>query len=191
MQPRRSRLVEFAQTFPLDDSLSLAAPARERAELARGQIMSRVARDFSWHLFALALVVAGLSVLAPVTWWQARQPRHRVRPERPHSAGASWPVARSFTDEPQVARWPLIADQIGLDPQLAKRRRCPRRDPAKKSVERRRGRDAPGPTLVRRTAGLPEPKELETRQPLGAPVPARLRFPAGAPLQHAFARPMR
>jgi hypothetical protein len=31
--------------------------------------MTRLARPFSWHLFALALVVAGLGVLAPLAWW--------------------------------------------------------------------------------------------------------------------------
>lgn len=31
--------------------------------------MTRLARQFSWHLFALAVVVAGLGVLAPMAWW--------------------------------------------------------------------------------------------------------------------------
>ena len=36
--------------------------------------MSRLARDFSWHLFAFILVVAGLGALAPLAWWQTRAP---------------------------------------------------------------------------------------------------------------------
>jgi hypothetical protein len=35
--------------------------------------MSRLARDFSWHLCALVMVIAGLGILAPLAWWDAGQ----------------------------------------------------------------------------------------------------------------------
>ena len=37
--------------------------------------MSRMGHDFSWHVFALVMVVAGLSLLAPLAWWQAHEGR--------------------------------------------------------------------------------------------------------------------
>src|SRR6478735_2480498 len=92
--------------------------------------MSRVARDFSWHLFALVLVVAGLGILAPLTWWTARDPHQRA-----HSLGGQHP-RRGFhariednpedqnpvvptAAEPQIAPLgPLVADQITLDPSI-------------------------------------------------------------------------
>src|SRR5262245_25662551 len=34
--------------------------------------MTRLGRDLFWHLLALVIVVAGLSVLAPVAWWNVQ-----------------------------------------------------------------------------------------------------------------------
>src|SRR5262245_14243545 len=89
--------------------------------------MSRVARDFSWHMFAFVIVVAGRSILAPVVWWQARPVPHAARIERGIRAqhtddGAlrrsdEISISKSTLDQPQVAPvGPLIADDIKLDP---------------------------------------------------------------------------
>lgn len=40
--------------------------------------MSRLARDFSWHLCAFVMVVAGMGILAPLAWWDAGQPTRRA-----------------------------------------------------------------------------------------------------------------
>jgi hypothetical protein len=91
--------------------------------------MSRLARDSSWHLFALVLVVAGLATLAPLTWWTSRDSLDDSRSLAlgKHSQRA---VFARITDdhddhnpvpvtEPQMAPiGPLIADQITLDPSI-------------------------------------------------------------------------
>jgi hypothetical protein len=92
--------------------------------------MSRPARDFSWHLLALAIVVAGLGVLAPLTWWHARRQRapavgaRRETIVRSNLPLAKPPARSSRTPdqsiaEPQVATLrPPVADQINLDPSI-------------------------------------------------------------------------
>ena|SRR5436190_1870875 len=92
--------------------------------------MSRVARDFSWHLFALAIVVAGLSILAPLTWWQAGGNLFLSRSHRNPVAAVHREaltlghrdqvvIAKLPLPEPQIAAiGPLIADEIFLDPSV-------------------------------------------------------------------------
>jgi len=92
--------------------------------------MSRLARDFSWHLFALAIVVAGLGVFAPLTWWQTRQPRTSELGVSKHPRTRQTPVVAGHLDdtepasdagsaELQVAELrPPVADQIDLDPSV-------------------------------------------------------------------------
>jgi hypothetical protein len=82
--------------------------------------MSRLARDFSWHLFALAIVVAGLGVFAPLTWWQVRQPRISQLRGSPRQPRDSVPSVGHVDDaELQVAELrPPVADQIDLDPSI-------------------------------------------------------------------------
>jgi hypothetical protein len=97
-------------------------------ECAVEQKMSRVARESSWHLLALVLVVAGLAALAPVAWWQAQRPLRPARMRhaaaaRPHGERplrrASSPHKSPTSLEPQVAPLrPLVADQIDLDPSI-------------------------------------------------------------------------
>ena len=89
--------------------------------------MTRLGRDLSWHLVALALVVAGLGVLAPLAWWKTRPEALTVADPTPHNH--EWtpaellppPVANQFQEavEPQVAPLrPLVADEIRLDPSV-------------------------------------------------------------------------
>jgi len=67
--------------------------------------MARLAREFSWHLFAFILVIAGLGGLAPLAWWQSRASIESVE----------LPAAQ----QPQVAPLrPLVADDIRLDPSV-------------------------------------------------------------------------
>src|SRR5438105_5656263 len=83
--------------------------------------MSRMGHDFSWHVFALVMVVAGLSLLAPLAWWQAHEGRSfgqrtaETLRRRPIAPIADEPVL-----EPQIAPLrPLVADQIDLDPSVS------------------------------------------------------------------------
>ncbi len=89
--------------------------------------MSRPARDFSWHLVALAMVIAGLVILAPLAW-RSHDSLDR-RHERLATLGSSHtvdsrprdrnPVANVTDLQPQMAPiGPLIADQISLDPSV-------------------------------------------------------------------------
>jgi hypothetical protein len=90
--------------------------------------MTRLARDFSWHVVALVLVVAGLGVLAPLAWWQTRERRsvdNAAHLPDPPEAGAPWaellppPLAVMNLAEPQMAPLrPLVADEIRLDPSV-------------------------------------------------------------------------
>src|SRR4051812_48914784 len=90
--------------------------------------MSRQARDFSWHLVELAMVVAGLVILAPLAWWRTQEPpvsggrrvvtmgaaRTRAIPPRDRKQ-----VIQTAELRPQLAPiGPLIADQISLDPSI-------------------------------------------------------------------------
>lgn len=83
--------------------------------------MSRPAPDLSWHLFALAIVIAGLSVLAPLAWWQANPQGRKLA----HSRGRGT-LMREIPDrllpselpldEPELAPLrSLVADQIQID----------------------------------------------------------------------------
>jgi len=86
--------------------------------------MSRHGRDFSWHLLALVIVIAGLGVLGPLAWREANKPHGRshadkfyegLTPSRP----ADVSVEELPVPEPQVAPLrPIIADQIDLDPSI-------------------------------------------------------------------------
>src|SRR4029079_18872169 len=83
--------------------------------------MSRPAPDLSWHLFALAIVIAGLSVLAPLAWWQAHPPGHESahdrgrRPLARETPGRTLP-AEAPLEQPELAPLgPLVADQIQID----------------------------------------------------------------------------
>jgi len=90
--------------------------------------MSRQARDFSWHLVALSMVVAGLVILAPLAWWRAHEsPQSRAR--RMTTLGTARTRVVTGHDQnrihasdelrPQLAPiGPLIADQITLDPSI-------------------------------------------------------------------------
>ena len=90
--------------------------------------MSRPARDFSWHLVALALVVAGLGILAPLAWFQTREPgAPKDSALRDRAARTVAPVhiqPAPVTEElpplePQLAMLrPPVADQINLDPSI-------------------------------------------------------------------------
>src|SRR5439155_2479492 len=86
--------------------------------------MRREARDTSWHVLAFIVVVAGLSLLAPLAWWQGgRNQRQRLSN---HTAGGgratlgrSKNAAIHELPQPQIATLgPLIADQITLDPSV-------------------------------------------------------------------------
>jgi hypothetical protein len=92
--------------------------------------MSRLGRDFSWHLLALAIVIAGLSVLAPLAWWNAAPGRRRLSSSDARGSVPSGRQRDSMTlgrqdriaipelsaEQPQVAPLgPLVADQIQID----------------------------------------------------------------------------
>lgn len=99
--------------------------------------MSRDRHDFSWHLVALVLVIAGLGILAPLTWWEThgwdqprklskRQARPAARPvaatpsDRPGPADRLAPAELSADAEPVIATLrPPIADEIRLDPSIS------------------------------------------------------------------------
>jgi hypothetical protein len=154
--------------------------------------MSRVARELSWHAVAFALVVAGLTVLAPLAWQRSHEPadgstisqqKHRIaRYVRDHrSAGqqsqlaphctAEIAIQRAPAPQPQVAALgPLIADQIDLDPSVSETPALPVAHSATAIDPPREGPpEEPrlSSTLVRPTQPrLPDSKELETvRQP--------------------------
>src|SRR5947207_15146358 len=98
---------------------TISFEVRPCAAVARGGAsreipMSRMGHDFSWHVFALVMVVAGLSLLAPLAWWQAHEGRSfgqrtaKTLRRRPIAPIADEPIV-----EPQVAPLrPLVADQI-------------------------------------------------------------------------------
>ena len=157
--------------------------------------MSRVARDFSWHLFALALVVAGLSVLAPVTWWQTRSPLASKSPaERLHLGKMSrLPVSHPLSDEPQIAPLgPLIADQINLDPSVNETPALPSPQPnTELMLNDAADQMRLSSTLVRPPQPIiPEPEITDSlRQPLDLPSPSPFALPEPPPVHRAFANP--
>jgi hypothetical protein len=72
--------------------------------------MKRVGHDFSWHLLALVIVVAGLGLLAPLAWWHAQDA---------HFVATKPPLRNEPILEPQLAPiHPLVAEQINLDPSV-------------------------------------------------------------------------
>jgi hypothetical protein len=169
--------------------------------------MNRVARDSSWHLLALAMDVAGLSILAPLAWWHARRPvelpshasgtplREALTRGRPDDAL----ISRLSVPEPQVAPLrPLVADQIqiDLDPSVTETPALPAGRPG--------GGDDPlqaeatgelrlSATLARPTQPIvPDPKEIETlRQPAEPPSASPFPIPESAfPRAAAWPQPI-
>src|SRR5262245_10056949 len=97
----------------VDAIASLPLRAAVRAGLEE-RPMTRLARDFSWHLAAFFLVVAGLLALAPFAWWQTRSLDESARAQIP--AGG---LPNQAAAEPQIAPLrPLVADEIRLDPSV-------------------------------------------------------------------------
>lgn len=174
--------------------------------------MSRVARDFSWHLCALVLVVVGLGILAPLTWWTAgdrhqrtralggQQARRGVHARIEDSQEDQNPVV-SVAAEPQIAPLgPLVADQITLDPSIQE-------TPAI-AVPAEPINTLPAPALsgpldtppsdmrlsatIVRPSPLPQPKDLEPRYPSSIdPNPSPFPVPEPAfPGSHAWPRPI-
>ena len=155
--------------------------------------MSRPASDFSWHLVALAIVIAGLAFLAPLAW------RHEGKSAaaRSHSArltlGRSNPNTGVKTEQPapQLAPiGPLIADQIDLDPSVSETPALPTSKPV--SIEEA-GPESIDDALNRLEADDVRLSATLTRpvQPL-PPLPERvesLRQPAPAPETSPFAIP--
>jgi hypothetical protein len=166
--------------------------------------MSRQARDFSWHLVALAMVVAGLVILAPLAWWRTQEPpvshARRVATLGAARTGAAprrdrKPVIETTELRPQLAPiGPLIADQISLDPSIHESPALP---------------VATGPNLgdlldasatpdfrlsatLVRPSPLPQPQELQPQFPLPQPAnPSPFPIPDPAvPGTHAWAHPI-
>src|SRR5262245_27675254 len=87
--------------------------------------MSRVARDTSWHVLAFIVVVVGLSLLAPLAWWQGGRNQRLHRSSTVNSIRSRTTLGRSKNTstrdlpQPEMAPLgPLIADQISLDPSI-------------------------------------------------------------------------
>ncbi len=82
--------------------------------------MKRVARDTSWHVFAFVVIVACLSLLAPLAWWHGK-PHHGIprQSKQTTSLGKSKKERAAELPQPQIAPLgPLIADKIALDPSI-------------------------------------------------------------------------
>src|SRR3954452_12675216 len=102
-----------------------ALSVRQRATRQKDATMSCEARDTSWHVLAFIVVVAGLSMLAPLAWWQGgrhpwpqRLSNHRATSSRP-TLGRAKQASTPEVHEPQIAPLgPLIGDQITLDPSI-------------------------------------------------------------------------
>jgi hypothetical protein len=166
--------------------------------------MSRQARDFSWHLVALAMVVAGLVILAPLAWWRTQDP-HESRARRVETLGAAntralaprvhSPKFHVEDLQPQMAPiGPLIADQISLDPSIHETPALPVADPPDLG-------DLLEPTAVPqvrlsatlvRPSPVPQPQELQPQYPLPQPAnPSPFPVPAPAvPGTHAWTYPI-
>jgi hypothetical protein len=158
--------------------------------------MSRLARDFSWHVFALVIVIGGLAVLAPLTWWHARPaidspPQARLRGHRPlltlgRPDDVLIPKLSIAEPQPQIAALrPLVADeiQIDLDPSVTETPALPVSRPTAASDPWQ----AEATTDLRLSSTLtrpPQPLAPPTRQDLET-----LRQPAEPPSASPFAIP--
>jgi hypothetical protein len=82
--------------------------------------MRPVARDTSWHVFAFVVVVACLSLLAPLAWWQGKpNQRFQWKPKQITTLGGSKKGPAVELPQPQIAPLgPLVADKIALDPSI-------------------------------------------------------------------------
>src|SRR5262245_58650281 len=119
MRPRNRLTISYLMAVAVPP---LRAPASGKT------LMTRHARDFSWHLLALAILIAGFSVLGPLSWREAHQRHARFhaeegfgkpseRPARGHSTNVT--IEELPVPEPQLAPLrPIIADQIDLDPSI-------------------------------------------------------------------------
>src|SRR5437764_673926 len=99
--------------FHSKSGLALQRQRRTLRELP----MSRMGRDFSWHVFALVMVVAGLSLLAPLAWHQTQQSRTSSRRISQRFQRDIPPIDDEPLAQPQTAALrPTVADQLDLDP---------------------------------------------------------------------------
>src|SRR5438067_1458661 len=89
--------------------------------------MSRLARDFSWHVILFVMMVAGLSLFAPLAWWNREPPRRSVSRTSLSKAARKFEAAPFLQPDefsiaalqPQTAAvGPLVADQITHDPSI-------------------------------------------------------------------------
>jgi hypothetical protein len=174
--------------------------------------MSRVARDSSWHLFAFVIVIAGLGVLAPLAWWQAREPRliqssrsrhlphYHIQDDVQHEpadetfelallhtvqVSATHAIDDENSWEPQVAPLaPLVADQIDLDPSVTESPALP--------IARATVSDDPllleATGDLRLSATLARPSQPELPQPKENLTP--LRQPSELPDASRFTQPV-
>jgi hypothetical protein len=165
--------------------------------------MSRQARDFSWHLVALAMVIAGLVILAPLAWWRsqdAQQSRARriatLGTSRMRAANSRERKLESNAEEPrpQLAPiGPLIADQISLDPSIHETPALPApggpnlTDLLEPNAEPEMRLSA----ILVRPSPLPQPQELQPQLPVPQPAnPSPFPIPEPAvPGRHAWAYP--
>ncbi|HEY2415763.1 MAG TPA: hypothetical protein VGI40_26220 [Pirellulaceae bacterium] len=164
--------------------------------------MSRQARDFSWHLVALAMVVAGLVILAPLAWWRTQEP-HESRARRVATLGAASsraatprdrnPVIATTELRPQMAPiGPLIADQISLDPSIHETPALPVATGPDLGdlLETSAMPDIRLSATLVRPSPLPQPQELQPQLPLPAnPSPFPMPEPA-VPGAHAWSHPI-
>jgi hypothetical protein len=85
--------------------------------------MRRAERDTSWQVLAFAVVVVGLSILAPLAWYaehsHSSHKRSLARRHRASGRDARVAVHELPPPRPQLAPiGPLVADQISLDPSI-------------------------------------------------------------------------
>ena len=96
--------------------------------------MSRLARESSWHLLAFVIVVAGLSVLAPVTWWHAARAEGGEETDAArHGEYGREPALRPEEYDPLVLTLKARRDHLTTHSLIRLRsqssRRCGRRSP--------------------------------------------------------------
>ena len=167
--------------------------------------MTRLGRDFSWHLVALVMVVAGLGILAPLAWWKAQEPRvvddaarsGLAQLESPQTEILPPPAMALNPDvgEPQVAALrPLVADEIRLDPSVTETPALPS-GPAP-TVDQQLFGDASGDlrlSAARPSLGLPplqDSKDLTAlKEPLDSPGTTADNQPAELPVTKAWPYP--
>jgi hypothetical protein len=169
--------------------------------------MTRPARDFWWHLTALAIVVAGLGVFAPLAWRHTRGPGFDV----PHAPPASYvpgiglkesreekplPAVRPAEEpQPQIAPLrPLVADQIDLDPSVTETPALPgERSPLVNQELFAEPTEEMRLSAARPTISLPpltDPRDLAAiQQPLDSPGTAAEPLPDMIPLTRAWPYP--